>query len=362
MSLRARLCHPAQRSASAGVLRIGMRAQLLIAFLLAACGAGATPPGDSPRSAPNQPVTPAPRGAQPEPPQSAASPPAEASSEQLQHEAERQYHDAKTKKDSAPAWEAAATALARASRSTTDPRREQEFLRSALAAWQESDRLQPSGPDDLPKGKPPVPTPLPDEEIARMAVLARLAELTPHGDPELTRIEYRRGRIYWNYFHLAEAARSFRRVLASAPASAEAEFAAQLLLDTLVRAGDIPVLSAQITAMLNSRELLQDRIELRAQLEGLRHQTGRKSAEELLAGANYAGCAEAYLALYKRDRKLQQARADELLYNASVCTERSNDAARTIQLLDKLVQEMPRSALAAEAKARAEALRADKVP
>lgn len=342
-----------------------MRAQLIIGFLLAGCGAGVSPPGDSSRPVPIQPSTiPAPSGAQVAPTKGATTSQSnpERTPEALQRDAERLYHDAQTKGDSAAAWEAAASALALASRSATAATRERELLRSALTAWQESDRLRPRGPVDRPKGTPPAPQPLPDLEIARMAVLARLAELAPPGDPELITIEYRRGQIYWTYFHLAEAARSFRSVLADAPASPEAEFAGQLLLDTLVRAGDLPALSTQITAMLESRELLQDRNELRSQLQVLRHQTGRKTAEDLVDAANYAGCAEAYLALYNRDRKLAHTRPDELLYNASVCTERSNQFARTIQLLDKLVKEMPGSALAAEAKARANALRARQTP
>ncbi len=268
--------------------------------------------------------------------------------------ADKLWQEAEKNSQDPIAWNRAAGALAAAAKMENDTTEQMKLLRGALAGWERADSLNPS-----PKASKSERThPLPDREVSRVSVLGQLASILNANDAELGRIEYRRGRIHYDYGHFELAIPSFEIVIERFPASAEAEYAAQLLLDSLNKRGDIQGINTHVAAMLKNAALIGNRPELGELLLTLRHQAGRKAATKLVEIKNYTECGKAFIRLYKRDSKVTTFQGDQLLYNASVCQERSGQFAAAIKTLRKLAKTYPQSALAAQAKQRADDLKA----
>ncbi len=195
--------------------------------------------------------------------------------------ADAAWQTAYNQKTSAPAWDHAGEALAIAARAAAeDSAVARSLLKGALAAWRNSEKIQPAldkaGPDKNQRRK------LTRRETLRVAVLVQLAALTDPQSPELAMIEYRHGRALWNYAHYAEAAAHFLRVVEQFPERQEAKYASSLLLDALLQSGDLDELEKQAHRMLQNEALTAAHPDLVETLELVRHQAGKRAAKALV--------------------------------------------------------------------------------
>lgn len=264
---------------------------------------------------------------------------------------------ADTQKTSAPAWEEAAEALALAAEATAEePVAAVPLLKGALAAWSNSDKIQTpqSGGDKSTETRQA----LPRRDALQITVLDQLTALSDAESPGLAMVAYRHGRILYRYAHYTEAASQFAIVVERFPEREEAKYAGALLLDSIQRSGDTGRLSTQADAMLKNKKLIDAHAELSETLLLIRHQSSLHEVQTLVDAKNYKGCADAYIALFNRDKALPSIQGDELLYNASICLERSQQNKRAVRVLRDLVRLFPQSQFAARASERADALAA----
>jgi TolA-binding protein len=288
-----------------------------------------------------------------------SSPSGAASFDDAKKRADAAWQTADTQKTSAPAWDHAGEALALAARAAgDDSAAAAPLLKGALAAWRKGEKIQPAldkaGPNNNQRRN------LTRRETLRVAVLVQLAALTDPHSPELAMIEYRHGRVLWNYAHYGEAVGHFSAVVEQFPDRQEAKYASSLLLDSLLNGGDLDELEKQASRMLKNKILTGAHPDLVETLQLVRHQASKRAANELVELQSYRACGDAFLALHKRDKKMARVKGDELLYNASVCLERAKQNKRAINVLSELIRLYPESQFANAAKTRAKELAASK--
>ncbi len=188
------------------------------------------------------------------------------------------WRSADNQKSSASAWDRAAEALALAAQAKADDASVAgPLLRGAMAAWRNSDKLQPAKVKKAGSHKR-ARRALPRRETMRIAVLEQLAASTDPSSTELATIEYRHGRILWKHNHFKEAAEHFRLVVTSFPSSREAKFASPLVLDSLLQSGDFAHLDKEARLMLKNKALVSAYPELVETLQMVRHQSGKSDA------------------------------------------------------------------------------------
>ncbi len=274
--------------------------------------------------------------------------------EDIRETADKLWQAAEKNPQSPDAWNRAASALAIAAEKESDDDARIKRLRGALAGWERADSLAARQAKPSKRERPP----LPPREATRLSVHERLLALIDPADVEVGRIAYQQGRIHWNYGHYKEATARFKVVVHRFPASAEAEYAAKLLLDSQLRQKDYEGLKQQVATMLKDKVLLKNRRELLDTLLAIRHQSGRQEALDLINSKNYPQCAKIFLALHERDKGIAIFKGDELLYNGSVCQERAGQIPQAIKTLKKLAKLYPQSGMAAQSIERANALEA----
>lgn len=292
-------------------------------------------------------------GSSPAPPSSSVEPDHSLTPEEAKANADRLWQAAEKTPQDSKAWDAAGQALATAAGLVTEAEAKLKLLRGALAAWDRADGVAPPPPKTAPQES----RPLPPREVSRIAVLEALSMMLKAEDTERSRVQYRRGRIYWNHGHYDQAIPSFEAVVDNVPGSAEAEYAATLLLDSLLLEKDYAAIDKHVQAMLQNSALLSGRPALMTTLLKIRHQSGIRYASKLIDDKNYSECGILFLDLHKRDAKVEGYQGDQLLYNASVCQERAGQYPTAIKTLQRLVKLYPASPVAAKAKERAEALK-----
>ena len=137
-----------------------------------------------------------------------------------------------------------------------------------------------------------------------------------------------------------------------------AEYAANILLDTLNQQAKFDELLAWAARMRGHRRLLAGRPDLARTVDALHVQGLRKRAEVAAASrdaAGFARCAALYQQILRDVPKPD--RPDELLYNGAVCAESAGAVADARARYQRLLKRFPRSTLAVAARARVKALR-----
>lgn len=249
-------------------------------------------------------------------------------------------------------WTTAAAAYALAAHDEALPmaeRREAAYarvlaLKNALSVAVHVD----SSPRD-PTPDPPQPEPIPPEELALIEAFDDYIALGGRPDTdELVTMRFLKGRIYWRYGHLEAAVPALEEVIETAPDHEVAEYAVNLLLDSLNRLQRYDAMKVWVRRLRAEARFagLRGRVEI---LETLAKQFERREAEDLERAGDHAGCGAAYERLADADP--QQSQADELRYNAGVCFEQAGrpaDARRNYELLLKRYRRSPLAAKARE--------------
>ena len=203
----------------------------------------------------------------------------------------------------------------------------------------------------------PPPRELNEMEAGMIGAFQRYVCFVGESD-ELPQVKYRRGRIYYETGHFAEAAVVFRDIAFNHPTHELAEFAANLYLDSLetIRQRDgtssclqdieqnIEPLSGLYCNTTENRDAHPD---LCGVLDNLRCGVLRLTAEDHHANRRYREAAAVYVGIARDHREC--GRLDEVLYNASIDYEAARLLGRAIQVRQVLVRNFPESPLAQRA-------------
>jgi TolA-binding protein len=215
----------------------------------------------------------------------------------------------------------------------------------------------PAGGDDDKKGKgakdDDKPEPIPEKEQKMIAAFdVYMKYITDTKDDELVDMKFFKGRIFWKHKHYDEAIPFFEDVIKTRPDHPAAEFASNLLLDSLSRAGREDELLKWVDRMVAMPKLLEGRDDLRQRLGTLKSQGMRKLAERYEKDGKYLACGELYLEIFNKYTDADD--LDEMLYNAGVCFEKAKSLGLAVQmrkaLVDKFGDPKLKNPLAAKAK------------
>ncbi len=162
-----------------------------------------------------------------------------------------------------------------------------------------------------------------------------LTYITDKKDAERTEILFFKGRLNWRNGQYDEAVKYFSEVVNDAPESEVAQFAANLLLDSLNKADRPEELQEWVQRMHGNQKLMAAHPEIKTSLQELYVQGLRKSAESMEKQKRYRECGFAYEKLQKDNPN--DPRINEILYNAAVCFEKANMIGRAIAFRNSLI-------------------------
>jgi tetratricopeptide (TPR) repeat protein len=179
------------------------------------------------------------------------------------------------------------------------------------------------------------PEPIPEKEKKMMeAFQVYLTYITDKKDDERTQILFFTGRLYWRHRHYDEAVKYLSQVVNEAPEHEAALFAANLLLDSLNKAGRHAELGEWVKRMGANEKLMAAHPELKNTLGVLYVESIRKDAESLEKQKDYRACGFAYEKLQLENPN--DPKINEILYNAAVCFKKAGMIGRAIAFRQKL--------------------------
>lgn len=194
-------------------------------------------------------------------------------------------------------------------------------------------------------------------ETGMLAAFTRYVCYVGESD-DLPLVKYRRGRIYYESHHYAEASVIFRDVAFNHPTHELGVFAARLYLDSLATINtrdhvtscldtveqNIEPLSGLYCATADQRDTNE---ELCSLLSQLRCDVLRLQAEAHHAARRYREAAATYVGIAREHREC--GRLDEVLYNAAIDYEAARLLGRAIQVRNVLITNFSESPLAQRA-------------
>lgn len=255
--------------------------------------------------------------------------------------------------DAAVAWKAAAIAFGQAADATTGTDRN-EALYAAVLAWRNAINIAP--PTRAPPGAPPPPLALEPDEAAMLAAIAKYLPVAR--TDEVAALRFTQGMVLRRHGRHDEVTPIMIELVTRHAADEVAEYAANILLDTLNQQAKFADLLAWTARLRGDRTLLAGRPDLARTLDTIHVQGQRKAAEAAAASGDAAGfarCATIYQQVLRDVRHPE--RADELLFNGATCAARGGAFADARARYRALLKRFPRSPLAAATRARLEALR-----
>jgi tetratricopeptide (TPR) repeat protein len=204
-------------------------------------------------------------------------------------------------------------------------------------------------PPDTEYDKVPPPTPIPEREQRMIEAFdVYIDYVKDPKDDQLVVMKFFRARIYWRYNHLDRAVPLFEDIINNHLDHETAEFAVNLLIDTLNRQQRYDEMIKWVDILLEKKKFLADKEDLQENLETLKSQSLRRNAEQLEKVAKdtgnfgaYIDCGMAYLDIYNRNPEGEK--SDEVLYNAGVCFEQGRSIGVAIQMFETLSRRFPKS-------------------
>jgi tetratricopeptide (TPR) repeat protein len=207
--------------------------------------------------------------------------------------------------------------------------------------------------DDLDKDydKLPEPKPIPPKEQRLLDAFALYRTyIKDKNDDELVRIKFMEGNTYRRYNQLDKAIPWFEDILANHKTHETAEFAANLLLDSLNRQHRYKEMLAVAARLAADQEFLDGKADLSMRLAKLQIQRRRKDAEALekkgRASKDFqvlVACGNAYLDIYNANPEAKE--NDQVLYNALVCFHEGKSVSAAIFAFNTLQRFYPDSKL-----------------
>ena len=177
-----------------------------------------------------------------------------------------------------------------------------------------------------------------------IAAFSRYLRLAPAGK-ERVAVLYRLGRMRYVHNHHDEAVRLFARVVQKHPRHQLAEYAANLLLDSLNIQKKHQELARWVDRLLQDRDLARG--SLRKTLTGLKVQVAWRRCEQLRRAGKFRRCARGFVDL--ANRYPDDPRWPQVMYNAAQCYEAAKLIGPAISVRVTLIKQKPDHALAKKA-------------
>ena len=156
---------------------------------------------------------------------------------------------------------------------------------------------------------------------------------------------YRQARIYYKFNHYDQAVKVFAVIVTKHSDHELAEYAGNLLLDSLNIQRKYTELNQWVVVMLKEPKLAKG--EFLRQLQKLRRGAERMAAEQFQKAGRYNACAHKYMQIANSHPK--DPRAPEVLYNAALCFEAAKQLQKSILVRKRLIKGYPKSRLAPKA-------------
>ena len=176
------------------------------------------------------------------------------------------------------------------------------------------------------------------------AAFQRYLRLVPAGK-ERVAVLYRLGRMHYVHNHHDQAVRLFSRIVRKHSRHSLAEYAANLLLDSLNIQKKHRALKRWVDRLLDDRHLAKG--SLRKTLVGLRVQLAWRRCEDLRRAGKFRRCARGYVDL--ANRYPDDPRWPQVMYNAAQCYEAAKLIGPAISVRMTLIGQKPDHALAKKA-------------
>jgi len=247
-------------------------------------------------------------------------------------------------------WEDAAVEYTRVvEMNKVDPKLVKEAAYASVLAWKNSLAVDiadeaPPVPDEKATESAEKPLDIPEKQQKMMAAFdVYIKYVKDPADEELVVIKFLKARIYWRYKHFEEAVPLFQDLLKNHRKHETAEFAVNLLLDSLARSGKFDELIAMVDELLSPKwaDYLEDHEDQRARLELLKRQSMRKYAERLEKEGKYYECGVAYIEIFQRYASAGGGDLHEVLFNSGVCFEKAKAFQNAINVREVLVKSYP---------------------
>ena len=182
------------------------------------------------------------------------------------------------------------------------------------------------------------PRPIPAHHRRLVAAIDDYLALVPAAKDRPVML-YRKARIYYENNHFERALAPFAEIATRHPDHELAEYAANLLLDSLNILKRHDEMARWVDRFLKQPKLARG--ELAQTLIKLQMAQRRRALEQLMQRKQYRECGEGYAAL--ADRYPTDPRYAELVYNAAVCFEQARQLERSVVLFRRLVTKPGRS-------------------
>ncbi len=179
--------------------------------------------------------------------------------------------------------------------------------------------------------------PIPDRQQKMIAAFDTYIKYVPKAD-ELVPIMYRKARIYYTHNHYDKAVKMFADIVVKHPEHELAEYAANLLLDSLNILKKFDQLNKWVNRLMKEPKIAKG--EFLAQLRTLKRGAQWKEAEQLQKNGMYRMCGEKYSKIaneYPEDK-----RWPDVVYNAALCYEAAKLIGMAIKLRTILIKTQPK--------------------
>ena len=191
-------------------------------------------------------------------------------------------------------------------------------------------------PDDSKSDTIPHPEPIGDKEQKMLqAFQVYLTYITDKKDAERTSITFLTGRLYWKHHHYDEALKYLEEVVNEHPEDEVAEFAANILLDSLNKSQRFAEFQQWTTRLRENERLMKAHPNLKPALDVFYVQSKRKEAEVAEKTGDYRACAEANDRLQRQNPN--DPKINQILYNAALCYRKAKMLGRAIVFRQNLI-------------------------
>ena len=223
-----------------------------------------------------------------------------------------------------------------------------ESAYAAVLAWKNALNISDSGEEvdkDKSKEKDLKPRTIPEYQKKMIEAFDTYIKYVPDA-PELTKIKYRKARVFYDYNHFDEAIVLFADIVDHHVTDELAIYSANLLLDCLNILKRYKDLLATVEKYLANPVLMKDQ-EFRKQMVSLKTDSLVAEAKQYEKEKNYKECALSFLAAADTipDHKDHAQR----LYNAGLCFQNARLIGQAIKAREQLAHDHPKDILAQRA-------------
>ncbi len=248
-------------------------------------------------------------------------------------------------------WEDAAVEYTRVvEMNKVEPKLVKDAALATVLAWKNALAVDIAGeapppPDEKAGDVLEKPQEIPEKQLKMLAAFdIYIKYVNDPKDEELVTMKFLKARIYWRYKHFAEAVPLFEEILTKHKSHESAEFAVNLLLDSLARSGNTEGLIKWVDDLLSPKwaSYIEEHEDQKGKLEALKRQSMRKHAERLEKDGKYYECGRAYVDIFQRYATTAGDDLHIVLYNAGVCFEKAKSFSNAITIREELVKRYPK--------------------